>query len=329
MSQNLILCVSKTMNSFNANIIAIFQQLHDIRIQQGVPYKAKAYEKAITALRNYPKNIESVEEAKSIKGIGTSLASKIDEILRTGTLAELNNAIPVITPQQKEKNKVIELFEKIERVGNVTACKWYDLGYRQLSDIPMSACNAGQWIGVQLYHELIQKIPRSEIQYFEQILHHYLDPLGIQFVICGSYRRGRAESGDVDVLIVDKPGINAITEVLKIPVFTHTLAYGDKKYMGVCKIDQLHRRIDLELTPTNEFAYALMYFTGPVEFNVLMRQQAIDLGVRLNEKTLTREIITPEGQKQILYYPANTEEEIFALLGIQYLTPEERDRYKI
>lgn len=311
------------MNSFNANIISIFQQLRDIRIQQDEPFRAAAYEKAIAILRKYPKNIESVEEAKQIRGIGTSLASKIDEILRTGTLAELNNALP----QDEEKKRVIELFEKIERVGNKTACKWYDLGYRQLSDIPMSECNAGQWIGIQLYHELIQKIPRSEIQYFEQILHYYLDPLGIQFVICGSYRRGRAESGDIDVLIVDKPGLNAINEVLKIPVFTHTLAYGDKKYMGICKINQLHRRIDLELVQPNEFAFALMYFTGSQGFNILMRQQAIDLGVRLNEKSLTREIITPLGQKQTLYYPAQTEAEIFTLLGIQYLTPEERDRY--
>jgi DNA polymerase/3'-5' exonuclease PolX len=311
------------MNSFNSNIIFIFQQLHDIRIKQDQIFKAKAYEKAITVLRNYPKNIESGEEAKQIRGIGQSLASKIDEIVRTGTLAELNNVIP----QDEEKNKVIELFEKIERVGNKTACKWYDLGYRQLSDIPMSECNAGQWIGIQLYHELIQKIPRSEIQYFEQILHHYLDPLEIQFIICGSYRRGRAESGDIDVLIVDKPGLNAINEVLKIPVFTHTLAYGDKKYMGICKINQLHRRIDLESTPFHEFAFALMYFTGSQGFNVLMRQQAIDLGVRLNEKTLTREIIDTNGQKQILYYPAQTEADIFTLLGIQYLTPEERDRY--
>ena len=329
MITDLIFRVLRSMNPYNENIINIFQQLHDIRIQQGENYRAKAYEKAIAALRNYPKNIQSVEEAKSIKGIGPSLATKIDEILRTGTLAELNNAVPIITPEQEEKNKVIELFEKIERVGNKTACKWYDLGYRTLADIPESACNTGQWIGVQLYHDLIQKIPRSEIQYFEQMLHYYLDPMGIQFVICGSYRRGRAESGDIDVLIVDKPGINAINEVLRIPVFTHTLAYGDKKYMGICKILQLHRRIDVELTPPNEFAFALMYFTGPVEFNVLMRQQAIDLGVRLNEKNLTREIIDANGQKQTLYYPANTEEEIFAWLGIQYLSPEQRDRYKI
>lgn len=311
----------------NSNIIAIFQQLHDIRTQQGEVYKSKAYEKAILALRNYPKDIESGEEAKQIKGIGASLASKIDEILKTGTLVELSNSAPLITPEQAEKNKVIELFSKIERVGEKTACKWYDLGYRKLEDIPMSACNTGQWIGIQLYHELIQRIPRAEIQYFEQILHHYLDPIGVKFVICGSYRRGRPDSGDIDVLILDKPEFNAMTEVLKIPVFTHTLAYGDKKYLGICKINQIHRRIDIELTPANEYPYALMYFTGSQGFNVLMRQRAIDLGVRLNEKNLTREIITDQGQKQILYYPATTEEDIFALLGIQYLTPEERDKY--
>lgn len=315
------------MSNHNQRICQIFEQLYKIRVAQGEEWRAKSYEKVIPLLRNYHKDIESGLEARQIPGIGDKLSTKIDEILRTGTLSELNTATLPQTPQDQEKEQVLQLFEKIEGVGPKTALKWYNTGYRKISDIPLSICTATQAIGVQLYHELIQRIPRTEMDQFNQIFHYYLDPMGIQFVICGSYRRGRADSGDVDVLLIARPDMNVLATVLTIPIFTHKLSYGDKKFLGVCKINQLHRRVDLELVQPYEYPFAVVYFTGSEKFNVLMRQRAIDLGVRLNEKSLTREIINEYGQKQLQYYQANTEEDVFSLLGIQYLTPEERDKY--
>ena len=144
--------------------------------------------------------------------------------------------------------------------------------------------------------------------------------MDIQFQICGSYRRGKSDSGDIDILVIAKPNINVISEILRCPIFTHTLAYGDKKFLGICKIDQLHRRIDIELVQPHEYPYAVTYFTGPAQFNKMMRQRAIDLGVRLNEKTLTN--------AHDQYYVARDEAHVFELLGIKYLTPEERDRFQ-
>ena len=51
---------------------------------------------------------------------------------------------------------------------------------------------------------------------------------------------------------------------------------GGNKYMGVCKCTKavqagedewLHRRIDFQLIPRNEWPYALLYFTGSGHFN--------------------------------------------------------------
>lgn len=326
----------------NQQICQIFQQLYILRTQQGEVYRAKAYEKVIPILQNYHKEIESGAEARLIPGIGEKLAAKIDEILRTGTVVELGNPV-VQTEKEKEKEEVLKLFQSIERVGEKTALKWYNTGYRKLSDIPASECNAGQWLGIQLHHELIQRIPREEVKQFEQIFHYYLDPLKIQFVICGSYRRGKADSGDIDILVIAQPNINVLAEVLRVPVFTHTLAYGDKKYLGICRIGQLHRRIDIELVQPDEYPFAVVYFTGPAKFNVLMRQQAINLGGRLNEKSLSKTFQRTDINTYIdqlgkthtventvphtLNYYAKTEEDVFSLLGIQYLTPEERERY--
>lgn len=383
----------------NQRICEIFEKLRSIRLQQGKEWRGKAYEKIIPILRGYHKEIESGAEAKSIPGIGDRMAAKIDEILLTGTVAELKSEI--ITKPQSEKDEVLRIFESIEGVGPKTASKWYEQGYRKISDIPATACNSKQWmgiqsgkliskkktnepvdpeknrviklfnsiegvgdktaqkwynlgyrnisdipastcndrqlIGIQLHHELSQRIPRVEIEKFEQILHELLDPQNIQFQICGSYRRGKADSGDIDILVIAKPDVDVVAEILKCPVFIPSLklAYGDKKYAGICKIDQLHRRVDIELVQPHEYPYAVVYFSGPAKFNVKMRDHASKLGVRLNEKSLTVKVkqsqITPDGIIHESYvesfYPARDEKHVFELLGIQYLTPEERELY--
>lgn len=326
------------MSIRNERIVQLFEQLRLLRIQQGQTHRAKAYEKVIPILRNYYKDIESGTEARQIQGIGDRMAAKIDEIIRSGGLNELTSSVV-----SSDRENVLKLFESVERVGEKTALKWYNAGYRSLSDIPREICNEGQWIGLQLHNELTQRIPRAEIQTFEELLQQHLAPFTIQFQICGSYRRGKPDSGDIDILVIARPDINVIAEILRIPVFTHTLAYGPKKFLGICKINQLHRRIDIEVTQAYEYPFALVYFTGPARFNVLMRQRAIDLGVRLNEKSLTKEVVDTSQQilqisahsnkyvathpKQILYYQAQTEQDVFSLLGIQYLTPEERERF--
>ena len=45
-------------------------------------YRVMAYEKAIDSIRNYPHKIRNATEARTLNGIGKSIAAKIDEILQ-------------------------------------------------------------------------------------------------------------------------------------------------------------------------------------------------------------------------------------------------------
>lgn len=303
----------------NQRIIEIFQQLHDLRISQNQPWRARAYLKAIETLRNYPQEIRSGEEAKRLPNIGASLAEKIQEIINTGTAAELSVAIEAPTSEDIERDRVLKLFQTVERVGPVTAKRWYDAGYRSIEDIPNEATTEGQWIGLQLYNDLIQRIPRDEIKQAEQMLHACLDPYGIQFEIAGSYRRGRPDSGDIDILVIDRPDMDVLNTVVQCPIFRYRLAQGPKKFLGVGLIDRLHRRIDVELVQPEQYPFAIVYFTGSSGFNVKMREYAAQHGLRLNEKGL----FGPQGE----FYPAQSESDLFYILGLQYLTPEQRDQY--
>jgi DNA polymerase/3'-5' exonuclease PolX len=305
----------------NNNLIChLLSNLERIRANSGEQYKAKAYNKAILTIKNLNFEVTSVDQVKNLSGIGKSISSKIDEILKTGTLREISN----ISPNGDEEVNVTKLFETIERVGPKTAKLWYDSGYRKISDIPRNVCTEAQWTAVQFHHELTQRIDRTEIDTFNETLKSFLDGKGIYFEICGSYRRGLPNSGDIDILVMESPSMDTLTEVLNCPIFTHTLAKGKKKYLGIGKLpgdNYLHRRIDIEIVKEEEYPYALMYFTGPMEFNVIMRQTAASLGFRLNEKSL----LDNRGVK----IACRDEHDIFAILNMEYLTPQERDKYRL
>ena len=98
------------------------------------------------------------------------------------------------------------------------------------------------------------------------------------------------------------------------------LALGDHKCMAISRIyGGIARRLDLLMTPANEYAYALLYFTGSDRFNVAFRQYALKKGYTLNEHTLTP---TKEGVKPVPNM--NTERDIFRFLRLRYIDPPMR-----
>ncbi len=80
---------------------------------------------------------------------------------------------------------------------------------------------------------------------------------------------------------------------------------------------------DLRVVSDAEYPFALMYFTGNKEHNIVMRQRAIDRGLRLNEYGLFR--AKAETRDPKLLVKCKTEEEIFQELGLHYVPPEMRE----
>src|SRR5207248_8285398 len=66
-----------------------------------------------------------------------------------------------------------------------------------------------------------------------------------------------------------------------------------------------------------------MYFTGSKEHNIVMRQRAIQRGLRLNEYGLFRS--AEETRDPALLLACRTEEEIFQALDLAFIPPELRE----
>ena len=93
--------------------------------------------------------------------------------------------------------------------------------------------------------------------------------------------------------------------------------------MGFCKLSKkpFARRIDMRCIDRDSLPCALLYFTGSGEFNKNMRSFANSKGLTINEYGVFK--LKSDGSKG-KSIPVNSEEDVFALLGKEYIAPENR-----
>jgi len=103
--------------------------------------------------------------------------------------------------------RTLDLFFDIWGVGPKGARDfYYKKGWRDLDDVVefgWKGLTRVQQIGVKFYDELLRKIPRKEVERIGAVIlgaAQRVEP-GAQMVIVGGYRRGKEESGDVDVVV--------------------------------------------------------------------------------------------------------------------------------
>ena len=174
--------------------------------------------------------------------------------------------------------------------------------------------------------------------------------------LAGSARRRRETIGDLDIVAAVKPeDVEAVTnEILSLKGIADVKGAGDSKVsvildtsifedgfslghldanvldaIGGESYEQLESggTIDAQvrLVPSHVFAFTLAYFTGSKEHNIRMRQVAQDKGLKLNEFGLMPETELTGIEAAATSLPAQNESEIYAHLGLQYVTPELRE----
>ncbi|XP_036120828.1 DNA polymerase lambda [Molossus molossus] len=329
---------SQKVTNHNVHITEKLEVLAKAYSVQGDKWRALGYAKAINALKSFHKPVTSYQEACNIPGIGKRMAEKIVEILESGHLRKLDHI--------SDSVPVLELFSNIWGAGTKTAQMWYHQGFRSLEDIRNQASlTTQQAIGLKHYDDFLERMPREEATKIEQTVRESAQAInpGLLCVACGSYRRGKATCGDVDVLLTHPDGrshqgiFSRLLDSLRQRGFlTDDLVSQEEngqqqKYLGVCQLPgpgQRHRRLDIIIVPYSEFACALLYFTGSAHFNRSMRALAKTKGMSLSEHALSTAVVRDTrglkvGPGRVL--PTPTEKDVFRLLGLPYREPAERD----
>lgn len=342
---------NKNANKFsnsekNANIIKWFELLikqlkfyFDVKTgkeKMTYSYKISAIEKALEVIKKLDFTIKTAEELKNYKNIGSGSRERIDEILKTGKLSEVNDA----DISGKHLDYVEELM-KIFGIGRVKAYELYtEHNIKSIKDLK-AAIKEGiidlpnNIIKGIKYIDIIKtKIPRSEMD----DIYSYLIKIGIKFNndmdvrMCGSYRREKEFCNDIDI-IISHPDIITKGQAKKSDMMKNFIIFLENdnfivdsftsestptKYMGICRLSKknLIRRIDIRFIPQESYFTALLYFTGSGEFNQRMRAVALSMGYTLNEYRLL------DNNDKIL--PIDSEEDIFTYLNMEYLLPRER-----
>ncbi|XP_005091641.1 DNA polymerase lambda [Aplysia californica] len=302
-------------------------------------WRAFGYQKAVQALRRHPKVISSWEEAMALPAIGKRLADKIWEIAESGELRKLQEL------KSSEEVRVLETFTNVWGAGPTTAQQWFQQGFRTIEDLKEKAhLTHQQKVGVRLYQDLLDRMPREEAAEIEKVVREAAESIqeGVVAQACGSYRRGKATCGDVDVLVTHPDGrshkglFSKLLAKLKDSGFlTDDLvsaedAGNQKKYLGVCKLpgeNTKHRRLDIIVVPYSEYGCALVYFTGSAHFNRSLRHLCKKSSMSLNEHALKSGVVRKGAEKiyEGTVIPTPTEKSVFEALNVPYRPPEERD----
>jgi DNA polymerase (family 10) len=136
----------------------------------------------------------------------------------------------------------------------------------------------------------------------------------------GSLRRNREVIGDIDLVVSSKNPGSVLDSFVANPLAINVIARGDTKAAILCAGGV---QCDLRVVSDSEYPFALAYFTGSKEHNIVMRQRAIQRGLRLNEYGLFKS--TVETRDPSLLVPCKSEEEVFSALTLSFIPPELRE----
>jgi len=297
------------------------------------PFKTRAYANAARTLEGLSEPLEKLVAEKrlgEIKGIGEALEQKITELVETGKLKYYEDLKASLAPGLVEMLEISGLGPKKIQALNKK------LGVDSIEKLE-AACKAGkvaelEGFGEKTQANILEGIERKRTYASKHLLSHALraaeplleqlreHPEVIRCSSAGSMRRFKEVIGDIDLLASSKKPVEVINFFVSQPGLLKVLAKGETK---ASVIVEGGIQCDLRVVSDAEFPFALAYFTGSKEHNIVMRQRAIQRGLRLNEYGLFKS--KEETRDPQLLVACRDEAEIFEKLDLVYVPPELRE----
>ena len=201
----------------------------------------------------------------------------------------------------------------------------------QLREKQGEVLNDIQKIGLKYYEDILQPIPRAEIDEYAKVFDDVFKTIKTSdadhYEIVGSYRRGKSTSGDIDVILTS-PSPDMFTRwvnaLIERKIIVEVLSRGKTKCLVIARLgDRTARRVDFLFSTFEEYPFSILYFTGSKGFNATMRGHALKTGVSLNEHGFSK-IVGKKKEEEKMRLNIKTERDIFDYLGLEYKEPFER-----
>ena len=312
----------------NDVIAGQFELLADLlEIQSANPFRIRAYRNAARTISSTSDSLADLAatggDLTQLPGIGKDLARQIIEIAQTGKLKSLEEL------QQQIPSGVVDML-RIQGVGPKKVSVFFnELHLTSLAELK-AACEAGRisqlkGFGKKTEESILQNIDqaaasasrfsiadaRAAVETIVADLRQL--PAVVRCEAAGSCRRRRETCGDLDVLAICSDPAPPMDHLAAHPLVASVLQRGETK-QRVRLVSGIE--LDLRVVPEESFGAAMQYFTGSKEHNVVLRQRAKDLGLKINEYGVFRGDETVAGR---------TEEDVYAAVGLPWIPPELRE----
>ena len=311
----------------NAEIAQIFNKIADcLEFKGELSFRITSYRRAARAMMDLTEDVEEIDrrgELKDIPGIGSGMAEKIEEYLKSGTMKRYEEArkgvpdtliammhIPGMGPKtlklvhDKLGVNTIDELEAAANDGRLAALPGF--GAKKCENVLRGISlqkTAGRRIRLGIALPLVETIIpqlRKKVKLAECLP-------------AGSLRRMKETIGDVDILATGADGPAIVKAFTSLPQVQYVLAEGDTKGTIITG-DGL--QVDLRVVPEESYGAALQYFTGSKDHNIRLREIARKKKLKVNEYGVFR------GEKSI---GGKTEEEVYDLLGLPWIPPVLRE----
>ena len=297
------------------------------------PFKTRAYLNAARTIEGLSEPLAKIvaeNRLGEIKGVGKALTKKITELVTTGELKYYDELKASIPPGLIEMLEIPGLGPKKIQALN------QKLGVDSVEKLE-AACQNGKvaeldGFGEKTQANILEGIERRRTYASKHLLSEALGaaellldglrehPDVIRCSAAGSLRRFKEVIGDIDLLASSKKPAEVIEFFAAQPEIIKVTAKGETKASVILDGGI---QCDLRVVSDREFPFALAYFTGSKEHNIVMRQRAIQRSLRLNEYGLFKS--KEETRDPKLLVPCQDEAEIFAKLDLPFVPPELRE----
>ncbi|MFI7642868.1 DNA polymerase/3'-5' exonuclease PolX [Nonomuraea sp. NPDC049400] len=312
----------------NDDVAAMLEEYADLlAITGGEDFKIRVYQKAARSIGAHVPDIAGYDaaELRQITNVGESIAKKVAEYLRSGTVAQLEELrgripagvraltrIPALGPKRAmvlHQRLGVDSPESLESAIHAGA----------LHGLPGFGAKTEENLlhGIALLRDAGERVQLGVAMPLAEDIVAALRAVGgcHRCGYAGSLRRMKDTIGDIDILATSNRPKVLMSAFVDLPQVIEVILHGDTK-TSVRTSQGL--QVDLRVVPPDAWGAAMQYFTGAKAHNIRTREIAVHRKLKLSEYGLfdarTDELIV-----------SKTEEEVYERLGLPWIPPTLRE----
>jgi DNA polymerase (family 10) len=311
----------------NAEIALHFDELADLyELDGAIVHRVVAYRNAAKAVREATASVEDMTRAGTVTqlpGIGKTLEEKLQTLLDTGTIPSAERLKAKYPPGLLEvtrlpgfgPKKARKLFDALGVASLDDLRKAVD--DEKLRDVPGFGPKAEENVRLALDAGAEPK-PRILLSKALEVADALVSairghPAADRVEIAGSARRWAESCKDLDIVATAGDPDALAAAFAELPLI------GEVQHQGTAGVKAVTHNglpIDFRIVPPENFGNLLQHFTGSGKHNEALRTAAVKRGFNVSEYGVIHDGVT---------HACATEEEVYELLGMQFIPPELRE----